>query len=79
MKSGLREAVVTFRQKGGNYRRTLSLATTLDKVLEALTEKIPIWWTATFDGAASEEGHSLTVRFERCLHNHAHRTFFLPY
>lgn len=46
-----------------NYRHTLVLAAAGDKVLEALTEKIPQWWTASFGGAASQEGHIFTVRF----------------
>ena len=46
-----------------NYRQTLPLAAAGDKVFKALTEKIPLWWTATIDGAASQVGHIFTVRF----------------
>lgn len=46
-----------------NYRHTLPLAAAGDKVLKALTEEIPLWWTTTFIGAAHQEGHIFTVRF----------------
>jgi hypothetical protein len=46
-----------------NYSSTLQLNATVDKTFTALTEEIPLWWTATFNGAAHQGGHVFTVHF----------------
>ena len=46
-----------------NYSNTIQLNTTVDKVFRALTEEIPLWWTATFDGAANKQDDAFTVHF----------------
>jgi len=46
-----------------NYSTDISLSTTVDKVFNALTEEIPLWWTERFDGLANEEAAIFTVHF----------------
>ncbi|WP_144281978.1 SRPBCC family protein [Chryseobacterium echinoideorum] len=46
-----------------NYSNTIQLKATTDKVFNALTNEIPLWWTEMFEGSANREGSSFTVRF----------------
>ncbi|WP_293300619.1 DinB family protein, partial [Pedobacter sp. UBA4863] len=46
-----------------NYVGHLEINTTVAKVFEALTNKIPLWWTEMFGGFANKEGETFTVRF----------------
>lgn len=53
-----------------NYSSTIEIKTTADKVYDALTHKIPLWWTEMFEGSSGKNGDVFTVRFG----NHIHKT-----
>lgn len=46
-----------------NYSTIIKLNTTADKVFNALTTEIPLWWTEMFAGLADKQGETFTVRF----------------
>jgi len=46
-----------------NYSNIVTIHATADKVLNALTNEIPLWWTEMFEGSANRENDSFTVRF----------------
>lgn len=46
-----------------NYSNTIKLNATADKVFNALTTEIPLWWTEMFEGKANKQGENFTVRF----------------
>lgn len=46
-----------------NYHQKIILNTTADKVFNALTNEIPLWWTEMFDGSADKQHDSFTIRF----------------
>lgn len=46
-----------------NYNRTIYINTTVDKVYNALTQQIPLWWTEMFTGNADQQDCSFTLRF----------------
>lgn len=46
-----------------NYSNTIKLKATADKVFNALTNEIPLWWTEMFEGSANKQGKNFTVRF----------------
>ena len=46
-----------------NYSNTIHLNATKDKVFNALTSEIPLWWTEMFEGSANMQGNNFTVRF----------------
>ncbi|HMR83140.1 MAG TPA: SRPBCC domain-containing protein [Niabella sp.] len=51
-----------------NYSSLIQLNTTVDKVLNALTNEIPLWWTEMFEGSASKENDRFTVRFGESIY-----------
>ena len=46
-----------------NFKKTLLLQATNDKVFDALTNSIPKWWTEMFEGISNEQGQFFTIRF----------------
>lgn len=46
-----------------NYHLKIMLHTTADKVFSALTNDIPLWWTAIFEGSAGKQNDCFTIRF----------------
>ncbi|MGU3373959.1 SRPBCC family protein [Chryseobacterium sp. M5A1_1a] len=46
-----------------DYSNTIEIKTTADKVYNALTDKIPLWWTKMFKGASEKTDEVFTVRF----------------
>lgn len=46
-----------------NYKTSVELNTTPEKVFNALTNEIFLWWTEMFEGAANQKDKIFTVRF----------------
>lgn len=46
-----------------NFKKTINLQATTDKVFDALTNSIPKWWTEMFEGISNEQGQTFTIRF----------------
>lgn len=46
-----------------NFQHQLSVSVSPEKAFEALTKKIPFWWTEMFEGVSDLEGELFTVRF----------------
>ena len=51
-----------------NYIHIIEVNTTAIKVYDALTHKIPLWWTELFEGSSSEAGNLFTIRFGDQIH-----------
>lgn len=45
-----------------HYTKTVQLAATGEKLFESISA-IPLWWTAMFEGSATQAGGKFTVRF----------------
>ncbi len=46
-----------------NYHSSIELNATPEKVFNALTNRIPLWWTEMFEGSSNQAGDTFTVRF----------------
>jgi hypothetical protein len=46
-----------------NYSKTQLLSVEADKAYQALTHRIPEWWSSDFEGSAADVGDGFTVRF----------------
>ncbi len=46
-----------------DYKRIMELNATADQVFDALSNKIPCWWTELFEGSSNERYNTFTVRF----------------
>ncbi len=46
-----------------NFKKTIIIQATDERVYAALTNSIPNWWTEMFEGASNEQGQSFTIRF----------------
>ncbi|AZA79985.1 SRPBCC domain-containing protein [Chryseobacterium sp. G0186] len=46
-----------------NYTVTIDIKTTADKVYNALTREIPLWWTEMFDGSSLHPNEIFTIKF----------------
>ncbi|WP_353145369.1 SRPBCC domain-containing protein [Chryseobacterium sp.] len=46
-----------------HYSSTLEIKATTDKVYEALTRKIPLWWSEMFEGSSEQTNDIFTIRF----------------
>lgn len=46
-----------------DYSIEITIKAKTEKVFEALTQQIPLWWTEMFEGNANKEGAEFTVRF----------------
>ncbi|WP_164112728.1 MULTISPECIES: SRPBCC family protein [Sphingobacterium] len=46
-----------------NFYKTIYINTTVDKVYNALTRQISLWWTVMFTGNADHQDCSFTLRF----------------
>ncbi|MEG0926091.1 SRPBCC family protein [Chryseobacterium sp.] len=53
-----------------NYSSTIEIITMPDKVYDALTHKIPFWWTEMFKGSSGKTNEVFTARFG----DHIHKT-----
>ncbi|AZB02059.1 SRPBCC domain-containing protein [Chryseobacterium joostei] len=53
-----------------NYSNTIEIKARPDEVYDALTHKIPLWWTEMFKGSSGKAGEVFTVRFG----DHIHKT-----
>ncbi|MBB6329397.1 hypothetical protein HNP24_000347 [Chryseobacterium sediminis] len=53
-----------------NYSTTIELKATAEKIYEALTHEIPLWWSEWFTGVSAQVGDTFTVRFG----DHIHKT-----
>lgn len=47
----------------GNYSNIIKLNVPADSIFDALTNKIPFWWTEMFEGSANKQHDIFTVRF----------------
>lgn len=52
-----------YRMTIENYNQTIQLSTSAGQVFKALTDEIPFWWTALFEGASNSKNDRFTVRF----------------
>ncbi|WP_343657629.1 SRPBCC domain-containing protein [Chryseobacterium sp.] len=52
----------------GSYTHIIEANTTTDRVYQALTNEIPLWWTEVFEGASSQIGSVFTIRFGDQIH-----------
>lgn len=52
----------------GNYSDLIKLNAPADKVFDALTNKIPLWWTEMFEGSANNKNDTFTVRFGETIY-----------
>ena len=52
----------------GNYSDLIKLNAPADKVFDALTNKIPLWWTEMFEGSANNKNDAFTVRFGEAIY-----------
>lgn len=46
-----------------NYTNTMEVRATADRVYDALTHKIPLWWSQLFSGSSSDIGDAFTISF----------------
>lgn len=46
-----------------NYHNSIKIHTTADRIFQALTKEIPLWWTEMFEGLAYQKNSRFTVRF----------------
>lgn len=46
-----------------NYSNIIRLTTPAKEVFNALTTKIPLWWTEMFEGSANKQNETFTLRF----------------
>ncbi|WP_313092233.1 SRPBCC family protein [Chryseobacterium flavum] len=46
-----------------NYSNTIEIKATAEKVYEALTLHIPLWWSEMFTGSSSQVDDVFTIRF----------------
>lgn len=46
-----------------NYSKVMTFDASTDKVYDALTSKIPKWWTEQFEGTSNRQGENFTIRF----------------
>lgn len=51
-----------------NYTHTIEIKTTADKVYDAVTRTIPLWWTEMFSGSSEQAGDVFTIRFGENIH-----------
>lgn len=51
-----------------NYSNIIKLHTTTDKVFNALTTEIPLWWTEMFEGLGNKQNGTFTVRFGESIY-----------
>lgn len=51
-----------------NYTHTIEVKTPTDKAYDALTHKIPLWWTEMFEGSSAQVGNVFTIRFGESIH-----------
>lgn len=51
-----------------NYSNITELNTTAEKVFNALTNEIPLWWTKYFEGTANQQNDTFTVRFGKSIY-----------
>ncbi|MEJ5961809.1 SRPBCC family protein [Pedobacter immunditicola] len=51
-----------------NYHITIKLNASAGQVFNALTDKIPLWWTEMFEGSSNQKGNSFTVRFGESIY-----------
>ncbi|AZA82887.1 hypothetical protein C1637_17925 [Chryseobacterium lactis] len=51
-----------------NYTHTIEVRATTDKVYQALTREIPLWWTEMFEGSSLHIGDQFTIRFGAKIH-----------
>lgn len=46
-----------------DYQHSIELNAGANKIFNALTREIPLWWTEMFEGSSNERGQLFTVRF----------------
>lgn len=46
-----------------NYTCTITFDATAEKVFNALTNEIPLWWTVSFEGSSNQQRDVFTIRF----------------
>ncbi|MDC8103148.1 SRPBCC family protein [Chryseobacterium sp. PTM-20240506] len=51
-----------------NYTNTTEIITTPEKAYEALTRKIPLWWSEMFNGSSREPDDVFTIQFGDNIH-----------
>lgn len=49
--------------ENNNYKNTISLNVSLQEVFNAVTQRIPEWWSSDFSGSTKNTGDEFTVRF----------------
>ena len=61
-----------------SYRSTIGLNAHPDKVFNALTSKIPLWWTEMFEGSSNQKDGIFTVRFGESIYKTMQVQEFVP-
>ncbi|MCJ7935396.1 MAG: SRPBCC domain-containing protein [Chryseobacterium sp.] len=51
-----------------HYTHTIEVETPSDKVYNALTHEIPLWWSEMFEGSSVKAGDAFTIRFGDKIH-----------
>jgi len=46
-----------------NFKKTIIIQATDNKVFDALTNSITKWWTEMFEGTSNKQGQTFTIRF----------------
>jgi uncharacterized protein YndB with AHSA1/START domain len=46
-----------------DFKKTISIQATNDRVYDALTNRITKWWTEMFEAVSNKQGHTFTIRF----------------
>lgn len=61
-----------------NYKRTIELKATADKIFNALSDKISLWWTELFEGSSNQKDNTFTVRFGDSIYKTMQVEEFFP-